>query len=398
MNSALPRIAHVGNLANVAYLTAKALRRAGVQADFFILSTEMADPATYPGNADPDFAADPPDWLKVIQVPSRAETGLWSGRLRGRLRFAVEWRVRQLQWWRELRTYALIQSYTASPIWVRRVGRPYVAFATGSDLRELAATPSRHGRRALDLFRHANVLLHGPDPGHVALVRRFRIAAAYLARQIIDTDFYSPGETSPTRRADEPLVVFHPTNLDWVAQEGRWQKGNDRLFRAFARFVSRGHAGRLVYVERGADIEATRALVGELDIGEFVEPIPGGLNATALRARYRAAHVVADQFDNGGFGRVGLEAMSCLRPVLVDVDPGSACRFYDSLPPVMRCRTEDEIYGQLVRAFAEPAATEELGLRAREWVVSNHSTERVAADLIWHYERILGRPVAARDG
>ena len=116
MDSALPRIAHVGNLANVAYLTTKALRGAGVQADLFVLSTEMANPATYPGNADPEFAADRPDWVRVIQVPSRAEMGFWSGRLRGRLRFAAEWRVRQLQWWRELRTYDLIQSYTASPI------------------------------------------------------------------------------------------------------------------------------------------------------------------------------------------------------------------------------------------------------------------------------------------
>jgi len=398
MSNALPRIAHVGNLANVAYLTTKALRRAGVQADLFILNTEMADPATYPGNADPGFEADPPDWLRVVQVPSRAEAGFWSGGLRGRLRLAAEWRLRQVQWWRELRTYDLIQSYTASPIWVRRVRRPYVAFATGSDLRELAVSRSRHGRRARDLFRHADVLLHGPDPGHVELIRRFRIAPAYLARQIIDTDLYSPGEASPTGRAGDGLGVFHPTNLDWVMQEGRWQKGNDRLFRAFARFVSSGHRGRLVYLERGIDIEATRALVAELGIGEFVAPIQGSLDAEALRARYRAAHVVADQFHNGGFGRVGLEAMSCSRPVLVDVDPGSACRFYDSLPPVMRCRTEDEIYGQLVRAATEPEATEQLGLRAREWVVRNHSPERVAAELIWHYERILGRPVTAKDG
>lgn len=379
-----PRIALVGNLANVAYQTCTFLRRKGVQADVFVYEHELAYLPSNPESLDPGILQNPPHWLKIVrQTPA----GVW-----------IHWPLRELRalcrklrFFLTLRRYELIQSFCCSPWYVRMIGRPYISFATGSDLRELAIENTRLGRHARSIFQHAQIVFFGPDSGHLDAVRQLRLRSSYPYRQIIDTDFYAPKNGWRRQTAGE-LLIFHPSRLDWTySGPGRWNKGNDRLFRAFGRLVKEGHQARLFYLERGDDIEATQRLVTELGIEQHIQTCSGEMTKSQLCRYYNLADVVADQFCVG-LGLIGLEAMSCGRPVLVSLDVQATNLCYEEIPPVLNCKTEDEIYACLKSAL-NPEYRERIGREARGWIMRHHRAQRVIDQLIWHYETVLGRRV-----
>jgi glycosyltransferase involved in cell wall biosynthesis len=385
-----PRIALVGNLANVAYQTCKFLRQKGVRADVFVYEMDLASPPSNPETEDPGILRNPPAWLRIVRQFARSE-GDWMHSPLRRLHSSAGNRISNLRLFLMLRRYDVIESFCCAPWFVPFVGRPYIAFATGSDLRELALEDTPKGRHARSIFQHAQIVLFGPDSGHLDAVRQLRLSGSYPCRQIIDTDFYAPNP-GWRRQTAEALLIFHPSRLDWTySGQGHWIKGNDRLFRAFARLVKEGHGARLFYLERGDDIEATRRLVTELGIAQNVDIYSGEMTREQLCHYYNFADVVADQFCIG-LGRIGLEAMSCGRPVLVGLDARATDLCYEEVPPVLNCRTEDEIYARLKSAL-DPEYRERIGREAREWVMKYHRAQRVVDNLIWHFETVLGRGV-----
>ena len=372
-----PRIALVGNLANVAYQTCKFLRRRGVQADVFVNEGELASTASNPENLESGILQNPPQWLRIVSALPKP------------------WPLRRsysnVRLFITLRHYNLIQSFCCAPSFIRALGRPYVSFATGSDLRELAVADTPDGHHARSIFQHAQIVFFGADRGSFDAARRLKLKNSFFPYPlIIDTDFFAPNET--WRPDANELLVFHPSHLDWTYQgRDRWTKGNDRLFRAFAKLVKAGYSARLVYLERGEDVEPTRRLVAELGIGKQVETHTGNMSRAQLCQYYNLADVVADQF-NIGLGVSGQEAMSCGRPVLVSVDPEVADLCYQQQPPVLNCGTEDEIYEQLKSAMS-PEYRARIGEQAREWIMKHNHWKKVVERLVWHYESILGTHV-----
>jgi glycosyltransferase involved in cell wall biosynthesis len=384
-----PRIALVGNLANVAYQTCKFLRRKGVEADVFVNQTELNRQTSNPENLDFGILENPPDWLKIVSRVSEP-VGIWTRLPQRKLRGAgltILFKVRLLL---KLREYDLIVSFCCAPWFIQKVRRPYVSFATGSDLRELALENSPRGRHARSIFQHAQIVFFGADPGQLAAVRQLKLNNSYPYRVLIDTDFYAPDEKRHRPTNAEELLIFHPSHLDWTYQGAdRWTKGNDKLFRAFARFVRAGHTAKLIYLERGPDIEPTRRLVKELGIEGQVEARTGDMSRAQLRHYFNLADIVADQFTIG-LGHSGLEAMSCGRPVLVRSDVETMGLFYEEIPPVLSCETEDEIYSQL-ESVLDHEFRKGIGQQARQWIMKYHNWEIVVNRLIWHLETVLGQ-------
>lgn len=379
------RVALVGNLANLAYQTCKFLRRKRVEADVFIYQTELSDATSNPDSHDPGILQHPPDWLKT--VPRAPQTlplrKVWGAAFNNLSDFSLL---------HTLRKYDLIVSYCCAPWFVQEIGRPYISWATGSDLRELAMTGSPQGRHARSIFQHAQMVFHGPDPASLEAANALKLKSSFVFYPV-DTEFYVPNDTLRDRTPADELLVFHPSNLDWTYQkEDRWTKGNDKLFRAFARLVRDGHNARLVYLERGPDIEATRELVKDLEIEQSVEAISGSVSRVKLRDLYYMADVVADQFSHTSFGQIGLEAMSCGRPVLVELDIKTISLYYDELPPVLNCGTEDGIYAHL-KAALDREYRRGLGGQARIWIMKYHGIEGATVELIKRFETVLGRRI-----
>ncbi len=388
------RIALVCNLANVAYRICKLLRRNGVQADIYVYESELDYPTSNPENEDPGILGNPPAWLKLIPKPS-LPVGMWNRRP---LRIAW-WTLRRIGrktakhvLVRILRSYDLIVSFCCEPWFVQEIGRPYISVATGSDLRELAVEDSPRGRHAKSIFQHAQLVFYGPDPASLETANNLKLRSSYV-RFPVDTEFFVPNDTLRPRTPTDELLVFHPSNLDWTyTGPDRWTKGNDKLFRAFARLVHEGNKARLVYLERGPDIEATRELVKSLGIGSRVEAISRTMSRAELHDFYSMADVVFDQVSRTSFGQIGLEAMSCGRTVLVDLDSKTINLFYEEFPPVLNCRTEDEIFRQL-KAVLDFGFRQKMGRQSREWIMKYHGSETATAELVKRFEIVLERPV-----
>ncbi len=203
---------------------------------------------------------------------------------------------------------------------------------------------------------------------------------------------YDLENVSPSERQDHDrheLLLFHPTRLDWTysGEDRSSGKANDRLIRAFRRFLDDGHKARLLLLERGADVRATHELVKSLGLAQFTL-WESELKKKQLVDYLNAADIVADQFTLGAFGGTALEAMACAKPLLTHLKSSRALECYGDLPPIMNVATEDEIYTALV-ALRSPAERSKLGRRARAWIEKHHDWRGVTDTLIRLYESTL---------
>lgn len=375
------KVAVVGNLANVGYRMARYLRRKGVEADLY-LNPYGAQPS-WEEDADIDETR-----IKTYVYPRLAHSFM-------PIR-ASAYIIDRLNLLRKLSHYDIVQRVCGGLgllelSYFRLSKRPYAALATGSDLRELARQDSRAGRRTLSSFRKARILFLA-TPDLVETANDLGLSNWVYLPHPIDTEKYHPFEYQ-LNKPDFDTVFFHPSRLDWSYTGAdrvlAGLKYNDRFIRAFARYVSEGHNSLAIVVDWGVDKEKTKDLVHELGIEknvEFVPPMP----KNRLINYYNGADVVVDHFGAHGVGLVTLEAMSCAKPVIAYVNNQYSEPVYAEAPPILNCRTEDEIYQQLLKA-GDKEYRQQLGRRAREWILKYHHWEKVIDKLILHYETILGR-------
>jgi glycosyltransferase involved in cell wall biosynthesis len=436
------RVLHAGNTANNAYLNAKLMRRAGVEADalcdeWHILSQpewedaplegrfepfeQLAGPAARVGWRRPDWVLSPAEWnpgyARQAAVRERVELAARLPRLvrlYRRLRAAyAPLRERQgsdlrftdiLYGWawvnrlgrsleppqRLFGRYDVVQGYGPHPILPLLVGaRPFVAFEHGT-LREhpFKATPA--GRLlALAYTQAARVLVTNADV--IASAERLGLENTVFLPHPVDEDKYVTGPSELRGRLEaegHDLVLLAPSRHDWEV------KGTDRLLRAFAELVRRDRPSAvLVLSEWGLQLDRSRALIGELGIEGNVRWTPP-LPKLRLIDAYRAADVVLDQFLIGTFGAVAPEAMACGRPVVMAFHPEVHTWCFPEPPPVVDARTAEDIYAALARLASDPVGREALGRQGREWVERYHGWRLVVDRQRAIYEEILDRPAA----
>ena len=373
------RLAVIGNLANVGYNLTRFLRQGGVDADFLMLGGDSGI-IQNPACEDPGFWLNPPEWARPVL--------LWNGWPRKVLpqqnREFRRWVLVPL--WRALRHYDAVIAITTLPIMAQFVGRPYLAIATGSDLRELAFQNSITGWLMRRSYRRARTTFF-MNLDHALCVRRLGLEWARFLPFPLDTEKYAPAQAKTSD--SDGLLLFHPTRLDWSYSGSvrRFLKGNDRFLRAFARWVHDGNRGRVILLDRGSDRLKTRELVNALGIADYIEFMPE-MSKEELISHYHRADVVVDQFEIGSFGSTAVEAMSCGRPVLIYINPEYSRLCYDEPPPILNASSEEEIYNCLVRA-AHPSTRIELGRQARGWILRHHDWHRVVGLVAHELERIV---------
>jgi glycosyltransferase involved in cell wall biosynthesis len=422
------RVLHVGNIANNAYLNAKLLRRAGVEADALcdewrIFCQPEWEDAELEGDFDADERLDPraaagwkkPDWVLRSQAGGSGsprlqrlkERLLLLGELPGLigrrqwLRPAYEplrpvlghhlgvfdlarvsgWKRRLEQLVGSLdalfQTYDIVQLNGAYPAFIPlglpRI--PYVAFEHGT-MRELPFEDSARGRLlALGYRMSSKAIITNPDVIEQARTLGINDKCAFIPHPLDETK-YCPGPSqlrAEVERDGFDFMVLCPSRHDWHI------KGMDRLLRGFAEFVrSQRPRALLLLFDWGQEVERSRALTRELGIEGNVlwsHPLP----KLRLIDAYRAADVVCDQFLLGTFGAVAPEAMACGRPVVMAFDPALHDWCFPVLPPVVDARTAEQISAELGRLAADDEARGAIGQAAREWV-ENHHGWRIAVD------------------
>lgn len=247
---------------------------------------------------------------------------------------------------------------------------PVVNYCTGSDITELIRERSLNGLIYRSLVRGAalNVLAGAPE-----------ILRSALDYKIVNSIFIrSPYMLGVNRPQDVensgPLVFLHPSNIDWGKSDtsaGRNStKGNDRFIRAFLRSLDAGCNAKCILLDRGPDRAVARRMIEESGHANAFEWYPTQ-SPKALADLIVRADIVVDQFDVGCLGGIATEAMSYGKPVMTYVDRSSVSVFYDVPPPLINCRSEDEIFNAIL-SNQDRNLLRRMGRAADRWVRINH--------------------------
>lgn len=392
-----PRIAFYGNIANIFYTIAKALR-SNSDIDIHLYLESDTELVQSPESEDPGLRRGYPHWIHKDR--------------RWNLRSVFFFWKRNIV--KELNQYDLVILAGRGVVLAPLIRKKTVFYVTGGDLTLLPfyrrfkliySSPSikaivgqvlqRTGIKSID-----EIWTQPFSPFKNALQRlgvdESRIMDKYFPL-IIDSSLFSfdahaHQSTESNIRAildNYKFVVFHPSRLminphAELKEAGQW-KQNDLLFKSFADLVIKhGHTDAVLVMpdrEVSPDVITAKRLIQELRIERNVVWIKGdkkdGFTRNELVKFYSIADVVADDFGIGWFGAVVLEGLSVGKPVLSYVDDAVMNLLYP-WHPLLSDNTREGNVKLLKKLYMDRDFRNEQGKRGREWIEQFHSKENAS--------------------
>jgi len=371
------KILHTGNLCNNSYKLAKFQRRFGLDADLLLAGSQIGtgdDPAW----EDPEYKNRYPTWIKIYGSKSYQNTLSKLSNTMSHIKLGRKI-VGQ-------KNYDIIHAQCTEPIFAQFFGcKILISHCLGSDLREVATSNSILGFLLRNAYKKSKIIYFN-NIDHSYYLDQLGLKAQFLPNPL-DLDRIYPKKVT-NFLGKLRFTILHPTNLDWtyIGNERSSTKGNDRLIRAFARFVKVNPNSLLIMLKSGVDYKATKALVSDLNISENIKFLDR-MEKKDLIEMLNSVNLVADQFDVGAFGGVALEAMACGTPVLTYLKENLARQCYERLPPIYNCSSEKEIFEALLRAADDNLSM--IGEESREWIENFHDWRIVVERVVERYNRVL---------
>lgn len=440
------KVVHIGNVANIAYLNVKFLRRLGIEADLYYYDFDLclAQPEWEDAHIEGDIDVMDQGWRKHVTIsdyerPSWAHPvdmtpRQWSIRIpfadphKGRFSaFLARWQYRinrVIPAWQQYRivrrslqkrgvsinislknsvlyfdiyrfsnivkNYDLVQAYGLEPIHCLIERKPYIAHEFGT-MRDIPFEAGLRGRLLAAAYQQANkVIITNPDV--LPMAKRLGLKNYVFIPHPVDEEKFCPGESTVRHKlkqqfGDDLIVLFAPARHDWAI------KGTDKMIWAVARLMREVKGANIVLILTtwGQEIERTKSLISLEGISHRVIWLPV-LPKRKMVEYYRAADIVLDQFNIGTFGLVTAEAMACGKPVIAHFDPKIHEWCFTEMPPIIKAYTKEAIFERLKDLIRDPQARERIGQRSREWIVQYHGWRQVAQEHIKLYKEILEKP------
>jgi glycosyltransferase involved in cell wall biosynthesis len=245
-----------------------------------------------------------------------------------------------------------------------------VNWPTGSDITELSLEPSIQGWMYKLFLKFSVIKVLPPYPAALRAITKMKSYNFILLRypyKLIKLNPYSKSEQ------DNKVLFLSPSNIDFgindAGMERNSTKGNDRFIKAFIRAYQKNKNIKCLILDRGPDKEIAKKYIKSSceEAFEFLRQ----MSPDELQSAFMKVDCIVDQFDVGGFGMISMEAMAQAKPVMIHIDKNCWPLVYADEPPVINCRTEDEIYNAILE-WSDKNKLQALGEKAEKWVRKYH--------------------------
>lgn len=295
--------------------------------------------------------------------------------------------------WRDtLSWYDIIQGYTVQSVYPAAAQLPnFLSYELGT-IRGLPFEESAMGRLTRWVYLMSpEVFLTNSDCMPAAERLGLDMAHVHKALHAFDVDDAIAFARSWRGTEQQgPPMFYAPARQHWKHGNESILKGNDIAIRAIALLKARGHDFRLVLGEWGEEVDLSKQLILELGVADrvvWMRPLPRHkLWPTYLRAR-----AVIDQFRSPAFGGVSLETLALGKRLITSYDHDVGSVFFSEPPPILNCRTPEQIADAMEACLLDPLDEGGLGAAAQHWMQREHGTDRQLHDQFQAYEALLSR-------
>ena len=353
-------ICHVGNMANDGFACVEALRGAGVDAELLI--------------DESDFGMGLPQWethriqgdpykMKLEELPPAPPwVRSWRSNRRNFLYRVIEMN-------RLTRGYDLLHLHFPTMLYLAFSKTHYMVYEAGfirqnyGELRNISR--SKMGMKA---YREATCVTYTNTDTRVMVEgiapRRFEFVPF-----AINTTRYHPAKIE---KDNAGLELLHPTRMVFDV------KGNDRMLRAYVKYIQSGGKAHLTLVDWGYSEDAEEAHRIVEPVKDSVSWVPPMSKPDLIEA-YQRCDAVLDQFTLGASGTTGFEAMACGAPLMIYFAP-SAGEHFGEAPPCVNASSEEEILAGF-KALESDTLRRHLGREGRRFALDHLSYPVVARRL-----------------
>lgn len=303
----------------------------------------------------------------------------------------VEYYVRMAQQWTALfDKYDAVHAYATDAILPMLCDRPFFALEHGT-LRDIPFEPSTFGRlTALSYRKATHVFVTNADclekAKYFAGERVSFINHPFDENLLIDTEVANAERLALKKALDADLLFFFPTRHDWTRPGA--DKANDVFLHAFCRLRGLGRRVGLVCCEWGGDVAISKELLARGGATSAVRWIPP-LGLTRFGRMAKACDIVVDQFRIGAFGGVTFKALAFGAPIMTYLDETAIQEVFAKPPPVVNCRTEEDIISATDRLLQERNLLTELSAAALQWLKTYHDGFTTVSIQLGQYQRHL---------
>ncbi len=262
--------------------------------------------------------------------------------------------------------------------------KKYVAYATGSDLREGIYYKNK-GKNIKRFFKNANVVIfHNNDQPTLNSIKHLRLKNTYWHNMYKQTEFNSSLidknyiKNSPYLLKIQNFIngsfsIFMPSHIVFSDEKKIdnyfCTKGNDLVYEAIIRFINR--YPKTIFVLRGVGIDTDIAK-------KILQPIKNNimyvdtLNKKDFINLMSMFDVIIDNIKIGSFGGISLEAASIGKPLLID--PPNINFYKEDKYPFLENKTSEDIYNNLVKLYENLDFRKNYAELCQKWVLRNHSS------------------------
>lgn len=171
-------------------------------------------------------------------------------------------------------------------------------------------------------------------------------------------------------RDENELVIFHHSRHIWKTIRNPFDiKGNDRLIRAFSRFVKENPSvkAKLILFEYGRDFVFSKSLVKEQGIEKYVQWFPK-LPRKEIMIGISLCDLGATIFGVSGITcGVICEFLAMGKLFIGERDDDFYKPYYEDLYPLLNASSEEEIYNQIVYFYNNKEELVKLGKKCLDW-------------------------------